>query len=248
MRMTFSRQSALKHSTMSNKVAPCQKRESNVDEVHRQRYRPQSGISSSALAVQSGECYMVFQSCLLFSKKTSQLLNPRGTFCSSMNIGAMARDGSFCAPCFFSTFPTTPTGLLLLQCNQKPRNSTASIIKVEKVNFFWDFCITSKNPKEVKRICTVSYGLGLPGCVAATVVLSKFGLRVGLYVGATFTVMGGLLCCLSSLSVITDSTPPPVWYWMVVVGQALSGFGSPFISCVPTKVISDPRCDENDNT
>ena len=93
------------------------------------------------------------------------------------------------------------------------------------------------NSKEVKRICTVSYGLGLPGCVAATVILSKFGLRVGLYLGATLTLAGGLLCCLSSLSVITDSTPSSAWYWMALLGQALSGFGSPFISCVPTKVV-----------
>ena len=93
------------------------------------------------------------------------------------------------------------------------------------------------NSKEVKRICTVSYGLGLPGCVAATVVLSKFGLRVGLYLGAILTLTGGLLCCLSSLSVITDSTPSSAWYWMALLGQALSGFGSPFISCVPTKVV-----------
>ena len=110
-----------------------------------------------------------------------------------------------------------------------------------KVNsVFLGFFCNLQIPKEMKRICTVSYGLGLPGCVAATVVLSKFGLRAGLYIGAAFTVTGGLLCNLSSYSVITDSTPPSAWYWMAVGGQALSGFGSPFISCVPTKVICAP--------
>ena len=152
------------------------------------------------------------------------------------NIKAMARDGLFCAQCFSSTFPTTRTGLLLPQCNQKLRNSTSSITKVGIVIwvvFLFNFEISP----EVKRICTVSYGLGLPGCLAATIVLSKYGLRVGLYIGATLTVTGGLLCCLSSLSLVTEFTPPPTWYWLAVVGQGLSGLGSPFMSCVPTKVI-----------
>ena len=43
------------HSTMLNKVAPNLKRQSRVDEEHRERYRPHSG-TSSALSSESGEC------------------------------------------------------------------------------------------------------------------------------------------------------------------------------------------------
>ena len=52
--------------TMFRKVAPKPKRESNVDELHRQRYRPQSGISSSTLPVESGECYGITQLVMLY--------------------------------------------------------------------------------------------------------------------------------------------------------------------------------------
>ncbi len=39
-------------------------------------------------------------------------------------------------------------------------------------------------------IPTVSYGLGVPFCVIATYVVERFGLRVGLHIGAILTGIG----------------------------------------------------------
>ena len=35
---------------------------------------------------------------------------------------------------------------------------------------------------------------------------------------------------------LRDYTDPSVWYWMTLIGQALSGIGSPFIACLLTKI------------
>ena len=85
----------------------------------------------------------------------------------------------------------------------------------------------------------ISYGLCIPFCLLAVYVVERKGLRFGLLVGAWLTAIGGSLCCLATL--------PGVWggeaWWstafsfkLTVVGQALTGMGCPFISCVPTKV------------
>ena len=76
----------------------------------------------------------------------------------------------------------------------------------------------------------------MPFCIVGTYIVSRYGLRLGLYIGGVLTFTGGLLCCLSTFPYLRDYSDPPVWYWMSLVGQALTGMGSPFIACVPTKI------------
>jgi hypothetical protein len=33
-----------------------------------------------------------------------------------------------------------------------------------------------------------------------------------------------------------NNAPPNNWYWMTLIGQALTGVASPFLACIPTKV------------
>jgi len=44
------------------------------------------------------------------------------------------------------------------------------------------------------------------------------------------------MCCLSTFPYLRNYFDPSVWYWLSLAGQSLSGFGCPFISCVPTKI------------
>ena len=82
----------------------------------------------------------------------------------------------------------------------------------------------------------MSYGVGMPFCIIGTYVVSKFGLKLGLYIGGILTFLGGLMCCLSTFPYLREFYSPEVWYWLSLVGQALTGMGSPFIACVPTKI------------
>ena len=92
---------------------------------------------------------------------------------------------------------------------------------------------------EVDLIPMISYGLCVPFCLLAVYIVERRGLRLGLTLGAWLTAVGGALCCLATL--------PGVWggqlWWsrhtaflLTVLGQALTGLGCPFISCLPTKV------------
>ena len=93
--------------------------------------------------------------------------------------------------------------------------------------------------EEITRILTVSYGLGIPFSIVAPLVVSKYGLRFGLYTGAILTFIGSLFCCVSTFpGVMTEenNVDPIVWYWMTLIGQALTGMASPFLACIPTKV------------
>ena len=85
----------------------------------------------------------------------------------------------------------------------------------------------------------ISYGLCIPFCLLAVYIVERQGLRLGLHIGAWLTAVGGSICCLATL--------PGLWseeqWWgrrfafnLTVIGQALTGMGCPFISCVPTKV------------
>jgi hypothetical protein len=63
-----------------------------------------------------------------------------------------------------------------------------------KAAIFYD-----KRVEEITKILTISYGLGIPFCLVATYVVSRFGLRIGVFVGGILTFVGGLLCCLATL-------------------------------------------------
>ena len=74
-------------------------------------------------------------------------------------------------------------------------------------------------------------------CIAATVFVARFGLRFGIYVGATLTCLGGFLCWLSTFYHFTTAVPnAEVWYCLTMTGQCLSGLGVPFVSCLTTKI------------
>ena len=83
---------------------------------------------------------------------------------------------------------------------------------------------------------TVSYGIGMPFCIVGTYIVSKYGLRLAISIGALLIFFGGLLCCLSTFPYLRDLMTPDAWYWMSLIGQALTAIGSPFIACLPTKI------------
>ena len=89
----------------------------------------------------------------------------------------------------------------------------------------------------------ISYGLCVPFCLIAVYIVERRGLRFGLMVGAWLTAVGGGLCCLSTVPGLwsEDGSVTACWstrtaFMLTVLGQALTGMGCPFISCVPTKV------------
>ena len=96
--------------------------------------------------------------------------------------------------------------------------------------------LTQCSNEDITRILTISYGIGMPFCIVGTYVVSRYGLRLGIYIGGILTFVGGLLCCLSTFPYLREHFHPDIWYWMSVTGQAMTGMGSPFIACVPTKI------------
>ncbi len=59
----------------------------------------------------------------------------------------------------------------------------------------------------VQLLISVSYSLAVPCCAGATVLLGRHqGLRNGLWVGAALTVIGGALCCVSTLPQVSPFT------------------------------------------
>ena len=89
----------------------------------------------------------------------------------------------------------------------------------------------------------ISYGLCVPFCLIAVYLVERRGLRFGLMIGSWLTAVGGGLCCLSTLPGLWSEDGSVTAWWstrtafiFTVLGQALTGMGCPFISCVPTKV------------
>lgn len=96
---------------------------------------------------------------------------------------------------------------------------------------------------EVDLIPMISYGLCVPFCLLAVYIVERRGLRFGLMIGSWLTAVGGGLCCLSTLPGLWSEDGSVTAWWsartafiLTVLGQALTGMGCPFISCVPTKV------------
>ena len=83
---------------------------------------------------------------------------------------------------------------------------------------------------------TIAFGIVMPFCIVSTYVISKHGLRLAISIGTFLTFSGGLLCCLSTFPYLRDLMTPDAWYWMSLIGQALTAIGSPFIACLPTKI------------
>lgn len=49
-------------------------------------------------------------------------------------------------------------------------------------------------------------------------------------------VSGGLLCFVSSLPTVSYDVTKDTRFYLALIGQALIGVATPFISCVPTKI------------
>ena len=95
--------------------------------------------------------------------------------------------------------------------------------------------------RQVDLIASLSYGLCVPTCLVAVWCVERLGLRAGLVTGALLTAGGGALCCLATLPDLLPGLTNQAWdrntaYTLTLAGQALTGIGCPFISCVPTKV------------
>ena len=62
-----------------------------------------------------------------------------------------------------------------------------------------------------------------------------------------FHILGGLMCCLSTLPTLSDVLVPEVKFWLALIGQAMAGIAKPFISCVSTKISQQWFSDEQRN-
>ena len=126
-----------------------------------------------------------------------------------------------------------------------------------EVNRFKQLLLRFNLLYQVDLIPMVSYGLCVPFCLIAVYIVERRGLRFGLMLGSWLTAVGGGihvfnlrnvsdslsdspgLCCLATVSGVWSGDS----WWsthtafvLTVLGQALTGMGCPFISCVPTKV------------
>jgi len=90
--------------------------------------------------------------------------------------------------------------------------------------------------EKIDLISTLSTGIGIPLCLLATFLVDSRGTKKGIHVGASLTIIGEVLCLLSSLPGLEVHTSSDARYYMVLIGQAFTGAAAPFITCLPTKV------------
>jgi hypothetical protein len=93
-----------------------------------------------------------------------------------------------------------------------------------------------RSNKDISRIITVASAVAFPSCIVATIVLMRFGIRTGIFIGGFLTFLGGFVCCLSTFPIFRENFDPAVWYWMTLTGRAMAGIGGPFIGCLTTKI------------
>jgi len=89
---------------------------------------------------------------------------------------------------------------------------------------------------EVDLLGTISFIVGIPVCLVATYSVNALGLKTGVYAGSVLTLLGGALRALSTLPGLNDKMDLRTQYYLSLVGQALTGMGSPFAVSLPTKV------------
>ena len=93
-----------------------------------------------------------------------------------------------------------------------------------------------QSEERLDYIPTISYAFGVPFCLVSTYIVEEYGLKVGLHIGGYLTGIGGLMCFASSSPFLGDYISDFGKYYLALVGQALTGIASPFISCMPTKI------------
>jgi MFS family permease len=91
--------------------------------------------------------------------------------------------------------------------------------------------------QSMKYIIAISTLSSILSCVSAPLLVSIYGLRFGVHIGAVLTCLGNFLCWLSTFPILTTAVPDSnVWYWLTMTGQFFSGLGVPFVSCLTTKI------------
>lgn len=91
-----------------------------------------------------------------------------------------------------------------------------------------------KSFSDIDWLGTIGFMVGIPTCLASTWICDRFGLRLAVHIGAILTALGGLMRAISSFP--GTDIDLKTQYWMVFIGQALTGLGNPMAVSVPTKV------------
>ena len=89
-----------------------------------------------------------------------------------------------------------------------------------------------KEVDDIDWLGTIGFLMGMPVCLASTMIVDRFGLRSAIFIGTMLTFMGGFIRALTSFTNFEKETQ----YWLVFAGQALTGMGNPMAVSVPTKV------------
>ena len=93
-----------------------------------------------------------------------------------------------------------------------------------------------QSKQRMNYIPTLRTALGIPFCLVTMHVVENHGLKIALKVGGILTGIGGFMCFVSTLPGLSNYMSDFSKYYLVIVGQALMGISTPFLTCLPTKV------------
>ena len=92
----------------------------------------------------------------------------------------------------------------------------------------------SQTGEKIDLISTLSVGVGIPSVILATLLVDFRGTKESIRCAALLTIIGELLCLLSSL--LQGNASSDTKYYLILIGQAFTGAATPFLACVPTKI------------
>ena len=92
----------------------------------------------------------------------------------------------------------------------------------------------SQTGERIDLISTLSVGIGIPSVILATLLVDFRGTKESIRCAAFLTIIGELLCLLSSL--LQGNASSYTKYFLILIGQAFTGAATPFLACVPTKI------------
>ena len=128
------------------------------------------------------------------------------------------------------------TVMILNIANAAQLVAFSSVVKITAEHY-------AQSKQRMKYIPTLRTAFGIPFCLVAIHVVENHGLKIVLKVGGILTGIGGLMCFVSTLPGLSDYMSDFSKYYLVIVGQALMGISTPFLTCLPTKISQHWFCD-----
>lgn len=95
-----------------------------------------------------------------------------------------------------------------------------------------------KSVDMIDLLSSIGFIVGMPFCILSSFIVSKLGLKFGIWFAVVCTFFGGVFRMFSSFPSWSDTLDRSIQFWLAFVSMVFTGVANPMVVSIATKVNS----------